>query len=695
VIQILDNAKNLISGIMIRSGLLLLAFILTLANAKGQNSSLPIAGEDLVFGSSSGPIVVEAELFYKQTLTEKRAWYINSPIHHPGVWPDHDTASYTNAGGLAYVEGLPDLFHSDEDPIIPGDNLGSNGDLAVLHYKVWFPGSGRYFIWTRLRSNDQEDNTTQAGINGTWPQTAKILQSPVEKKEWTWKSENRISRNPWKIGRASLDIPSKGIQDIQFCLREDGEEFDQFILTSDSLFQPEEKVPAPKVTVYSGQLPEPFNLNKITPMKPLRVNNPDGSVYGANVVYKDTMGMIAVEAENFYRQTLTKERMWHLVTPNLIPAVGPDSDPPHLSGASGNAYLELLPDARQKDEDAINSKTSIYGVGGKAAILSYMVEFEKPGVYYVWVRALATDGDDNTLHVGVDNTWPESGKKMTFSGKEWNWSNTQRDTRAPISLDISKAGRHEIMLSMREDGCEIDRIFITRNKEENPANLTVFPSLIKKGNIRTWIETRENQMRTAGMYMEKNGLVVIEVESHPVTEGWKYLADTTGHSGFGYLEWGIKGQGIPAGKGILNFQFKIDDPGIYQLMIRSKMKDPSNRPETPDPDGNDVWIRFSGGTDVKLQKALGDGWNKIAILGHPSGWTWNTHADQGAPHPISPVCRQFTRGNFTVSISGRSEGHAIDKIVLIKSGKTPVREFEKPEFQELVKKEVSEFQRIK
>lgn len=66
--------------------------------------------------------------------------------------------------------------------------------------------------------------------------------------------------------------------------------------------------------------------------------------------------------------------------------------------------------------------------------------------------------------------------------------------------------------------------------------------------------------------------------------------------------------------------------------------------DTPNSEGNDVWVKFIGGSDVKKQKNLGSDWNKILIIGHPQGWTWNTNADGGKSHPITPVCRYYERG---------------------------------------------------
>ena len=159
----------------------------------------------------------------------------------------------------------------------------------------------------------------------------------------------------------------------------------------------------PKLTIKSGKLPKSFSLKNSRPLAKMPLQNPDGTIYGANVVYKDTLGIISFEAENFYVQSKTTNRLWHLVTTNQTPKIGPDSDPSHIVGANENAYLELLPDGRQKDEDGINSKSSISGTGGENAVIGYKFEAKETGRYYIWVRGLAIDGDDNTLHVGLNN----------------------------------------------------------------------------------------------------------------------------------------------------------------------------------------------------------------------------------------------------------------------------------------------------
>ncbi len=106
-------------------------------------------------------------------------------------------------------------------------------------------------------------------------------------------------------------------------------------------------------------------------------------------------------------------------------------------------------------------------------MLHYPVYFNTPGRYYVWVRAYSTGAEDNGLHVGIDGTWPDSGRRMQWSeGKNsWRWDCKQqteaKHTGEPMKiwLDVDKAGVHEIMFSMREDGFEFDRFMLTTIKD--------------------------------------------------------------------------------------------------------------------------------------------------------------------------------------------------------------------------------------
>lgn len=68
-----------------------------------------------------------------------------------------------------------------------------------------------------------------------------------------------------------------------------------------------------------------------------------------SLVFEERVGIVAVEAEHFYKQTLTEKRAWHVTSPPHSPDAKPDGDPAHLAGASGGAYLECLPDTRRTE----------------------------------------------------------------------------------------------------------------------------------------------------------------------------------------------------------------------------------------------------------------------------------------------------------------------------------------------------------
>ena len=203
------------------------------------------------------------------------------------------------------------------------------------------------------------------------------------------------------------------------------------------------------------------------------------------LVFAEKDGLVAVEAEHFFEQSLSEKRAFYLTTSENTPDVRPDSDPSHAASASGAACLEILPDTRVTHDDPLTVGTNFSPEAGKMTIVHYKVHFSKPGRYYVWVRAFSLGTEDNGLHVGIDGRWPESGQRLQWAiGKgSWRWDSMQRTeevhTGVPhqIFLDVDKAGEHEIQFSMREDGFEFDKWLMTtdrdfvRPEDEGPASV--------------------------------------------------------------------------------------------------------------------------------------------------------------------------------------------------------------------------------
>jgi hypothetical protein len=185
-------------------------------------------------------------------------------------------------------------------------------------------------------------------------------------------------------------------------------------------------------------------------------------------VYVELDGVLALEAEHFYRQSKFDIRSWFVIDDNFNSEMT-DPDGQHAA-ASGGKYVECLPDTRATHDDKLTAGENFSNKAGEMAILHYKVYINNPGKYYVWVRAFSTGTEDNGIHVGIDGEWPASGQRLQWcEGKNtWTWDSRQRTQEEHcgvpelIYLEIDKPGEHEIQFSMREDGFEFDKFVLTK-----------------------------------------------------------------------------------------------------------------------------------------------------------------------------------------------------------------------------------------
>ncbi len=190
---------------------------------------------------------------------------------------------------------------------------------------------------------------------------------------------------------------------------------------------------------------------------------------GFSQVFVEKEGSVAVEAEHFFQQKNDEIRKWYVISENTNLNLA-DIDSSHAKTASGKQYLEILPDTRTNHTEKLIHGENFSNEPGKMAILSYKVYFNNPGKYYVWMRAYSTGSEDNGIHVGLNEEWPESGRRMQWcEGKnEWTWASKQRTDSVHcgeeqlIFLEIPNPGEHTISFSMREDGFEFDKFILSK-----------------------------------------------------------------------------------------------------------------------------------------------------------------------------------------------------------------------------------------
>lgn len=239
--------------------ILSLMLFTTVFIAEAQKVALnqPIIDETIVFEEAAGQVAVEAEYFYKQSNTEPRQWYRSSKNEKPNVGRDEDGLHVYGASKNAYIEILPDTRVTHDDELKRGENFSDiPGLMVTVHYKVNFQDTGRYYVWARAMSTGGEDNGIHVGLDGDWPESGQRIQWCVGKNKWTWSSKQRTKEvhcgMPYCI---YLDVKEPGLHEVQFSMREDGFEFDKFLLTKDKFYTPEGKGPKVKA---NSELPAAY-----------------------------------------------------------------------------------------------------------------------------------------------------------------------------------------------------------------------------------------------------------------------------------------------------------------------------------------------------------------------------------------------------------------------------------------------------
>lgn len=231
------------SRIKMLDTIVLLTMVVFTSNAQNKSLTSAIVSDDVVFQEESGIVAVEAEYFHKQSHTGIRQWYRSSKFEQPKVGRDEDTLHVYGSSKNAYIEILPDTRVTHDDVLVRGENFCDvAGSMAIVHYKINFTNPGRYYVWARAMSTGGEDNGIHVGLDGLWPRSGHRIQWCEGRNHWTWSNSQRTKEIHCGIPHGIyLDIKEAGLHDIQFSMREDGFEFDKFLLTLDMHYQPKGK----------------------------------------------------------------------------------------------------------------------------------------------------------------------------------------------------------------------------------------------------------------------------------------------------------------------------------------------------------------------------------------------------------------------------------------------------------------------
>ena len=100
--------------------------------------------------------------------------------------------------------------------------------------------------------------------------------------------------------------------------------------------------------------------------------------------------------------------------------------------------------------------------------LDYQVDFQTAGTYYIWVRMQGPNGNDDSVHAGLNGS-PASygGLGMTVGSSGWQWEDEAGSAR--VKVTVGSPGVHTVNVWMREDGTPFDKVIVTDDPSYTPS----------------------------------------------------------------------------------------------------------------------------------------------------------------------------------------------------------------------------------
>ncbi len=136
------------------------------------------------------------------------------------------------------------------------------------------------------------------------------------------------------------------------------------------------------------------------------------------------------------------------------------------SGASNDDAMVTTPDV-----GTLQRNTSTSG----SPKLSYLVSFDEPGDYYLWIRGWGDsdstgEGGNDSVHAGINGRISGTADKIDNFPAGWHWSRHTRDNAVAV-IKVPSRGVHAINLWMREDGLAIDKFLLTMDESYAPSGV--------------------------------------------------------------------------------------------------------------------------------------------------------------------------------------------------------------------------------
>ncbi len=254
---------------------------------------------------------------------------------------------------------------------------------------------------------------------------------------------------------------------------------------------------------------------------------------------------------------------------------------------------------------------------------------------------------------------------LTTQRNQWSWRTRTGNNDHDIKVAFDTPGVYTMEISARSTEFALDRIILYNNSASN-------------GRQDTSNEQTDCTDPTGPpQFEEQNGLVVMEIESvTPETSAEGAWVEKPGNgSSSSYYEWDGNDLFGQPNEGTMTFKMQINTPGKYRFLWRSQ-----NIPAIAT-EHNDAWARFPNvpagnwygekGTSIVYPRGSGltpnpegasaNNWLKV-YLSRPDGWHWRAATNDNDGHDV--FVEFDDPGLYILEISGRSDGFALDRVVL-------------------------------
>ena len=410
------------------------------------------------------------------------------------------TANYTNLGPVGsgpYVQqanGTVAIQAEDYDASIASGGSWSTatpagatgpfleavqaGTGGRLEYLINFNRTGTHYVYIRAFGPNHKSNSAYIGFDGNWQIG---YNSIVPLGSWQW------------IGPVAINVGSTGQHTLGLSMRESDTLIDK-IAVLPTATTPTGTGPAdspreggggggggntpPSVTITAPADGSSFNVGDMISFTGTATDTQDGDI-AAGLTWNSSINGNFGSTSNVQVSTLSVGV--HTITASVTDsgsANGSDSiqvtviDPgggggggggtgPFVQQANGTVSMQAEDyDASIASGGSWSTATPAGGTGpfleavqaGTGGRLEYLINFNRTGTHYVYIRAFGPNHKSNSAYIGFDGNWQIGYNSIVPLGS-WQWI-------GPVAINVGSTGQHTLGLSMRESDTLIDKIVV-------------------------------------------------------------------------------------------------------------------------------------------------------------------------------------------------------------------------------------------